>query len=406
MMGNTALLYLIIITTAYSQAVLPHHNCSNVQPTSSSDNNSSSDGMDDLVVVPLQYCIIDNSTIMRIDTGETLDIVYTTDSLIVVTPTDGHTSIVVPKNNATLACLTSDDHDGQITEIVICLIVSVLITLISGYIVVVFLMLKEIRNAFGKLIMFHSCALVLQCSNNFMLISVHFFIALHSQTACQIIMFIYMQGSVAHEAFATCILAFLAYIMYCSINLWEITKKMEKGLFKKYLSYVFGSVGLMNLLIVFYDFNTGNYKHLLLPDGHCAFNDVEIYNTLIIPYSFAVLNKIFQIIIFVVYLYYFYKFIVISANAVFTNINRQLKKKFTRIVFAFGTVIGLSQFTWILGNLTGHRSYGRLMGTFFFLLQQCAVLVILVCTKKVTRLCRKKFSSKILPSVTLYLYRV
>ena len=95
---------------------------------------------------------------------------------------------------------------------------------------------------------------------------------------------------------------------------------------------------------------------------------------------------------------YFYKFIIISANAVFTNINRQLKRKFTRIVFAFGAVIGLSQFTWILGNLAGYRSYGRLMGAFFFLLQHYVVMVVLVCTKKVTRLCKKKFSSKILPS--------
>ena len=394
-MGNTALLYLIIITTAYSQAVLPHHNCSNVQSASSSDNNSSSDGMDDLVVVPLQYCIIDNSTIMRIDTGETLDIVYTTDSLMVVTPTDGHTSIVVPKNNVT-SCLTSDDHDGQITEIVIRLIVSVLIAIISAYIVLVFLMLKEIRNGFGKLVMFHSCALVFQCGNNFMLMSVHYLLALHSKLTCQIIMFIYMQGLVAHEAFATCILAFLAYVMYCSINLREITEKITQRLFKKYLACVFGALSVIGFLIICYDFSTGNYKHLLLPDGHCAFNDIEIYNTLIIPYSCAVLNKIFQIILFVAYLYYFYKFTVNSAGV--TNIDKQLNKKLTRIAFTFGITIGLSQFTWILGNLTGYRSYGRLIGAFFLLVQQCAVMVIMVCTKNVSQLCRKKLSSKIHPS--------
>ena len=202
MMGNTALLYLIIITNAYSQA---HHNCSNVQSPSSSDNNSGSGGMEDLVVVPLQYCIIDNCAIMRIDTGETLDIVYTTDSLMVVTPTDGHTSTVVPKNNATPSCLTSDDYDGQITEIVIRLVIAILIALISAYIIFVHLLFKKIRNAFGKIVIFHSCALVFQCSNDFMLISVRFFITLHSQAACQIIMFIYMQGLVAHEIFATCI---------------------------------------------------------------------------------------------------------------------------------------------------------------------------------------------------------
>ena len=396
-MGNTALLYLIIITTGYSQAVLPHHDCSNVQPPSPSDNNSSSSGMSDLQVVPLQYCIIDNCTIMRIDTGETLDIVYTTDILMVVTPTDGHTSTVVPKTNTALACLISDDNDGQITEIVLRLVPSILLAMVSGYIVFVHLLFKEIRNPFGKLVMFHSCALVFQCTNNFILMSVHYSFALHSQATCQIIMFFYMQGSVAHEAFATCILAFMAYSMYCTVNLREITKKITNRLFKKYLAYVFGTVGVMDFLIVSYDFSTGNYEHLLLPDGHCAFNDIEIYNTVLIPYSFATLNKIFQIIFFVLYLYYFYKFTVDSAGAVFTDISRQQIKLFARIAFAFGGAIGLSQFTWILGNITGYRSYGRLVGAFFLLLQQCAVMATLMCTKKVSRLCRNKFS-KIHPS--------
>ena len=139
-MGNTTLLYLIIITTGYSQVVLL---CSSVQPPSPSDSNSSSSssssGMSDLQVVPLQYCIINNCTIMRIDTGETLNIVYTTDILMVVTPTDGHTSTVVPKTNTALACLISDDNDGQITEIVLRLVPSILLAMVSSYIVFVHL---------------------------------------------------------------------------------------------------------------------------------------------------------------------------------------------------------------------------------------------------------------------------
>ena len=43
------------------------------------------------------YCIIDNCTIMRIDTRQHLDIVYTTGSLLIVTPKDGHTSIAISK---------------------------------------------------------------------------------------------------------------------------------------------------------------------------------------------------------------------------------------------------------------------------------------------------------------------
>ena len=50
---------------------------------------------------------------MMIDTGEKLDIVYTTDSLIVTTPTDGHTSMVIAKLEDELPCFTpstTSDH--------------------------------------------------------------------------------------------------------------------------------------------------------------------------------------------------------------------------------------------------------------------------------------------------------
>ena len=63
--------------------------CSDVQsPASGSGHNT-----DLTQVTTLQYCIIDNCTIMRIDTGQQLDIVYTTESLdlFTVTPKDGHT---------------------------------------------------------------------------------------------------------------------------------------------------------------------------------------------------------------------------------------------------------------------------------------------------------------------------
>ena len=63
--------------------------CSDVQsPAGGSGHNT-----DLSQVTTLQYCIIDNCTIMRIDTGQQLDIVYTTESLLIVTPKDGHTSM-------------------------------------------------------------------------------------------------------------------------------------------------------------------------------------------------------------------------------------------------------------------------------------------------------------------------
>ena len=51
----------------------------------------------DSKVITLQYCIIDNSTILRLDTGDQLDIVYTEYSVLVVTMKDSQTTIEVPR---------------------------------------------------------------------------------------------------------------------------------------------------------------------------------------------------------------------------------------------------------------------------------------------------------------------
>ena len=87
-MDCTALLLLFftaaIATTDIQTA--SHHYCN-------SDEHSATSGMDDVQQpTTLQYCLIDNCTIMRIDTGQQLDIVYTTQSHIIVTTTNGQTS--------------------------------------------------------------------------------------------------------------------------------------------------------------------------------------------------------------------------------------------------------------------------------------------------------------------------
>jgi len=390
-MGNTVvLLYIIIITFGYSQT---QHDCLYVQPPP----NTNGSMIDHQQVTPLSYCIIDNCTIMRIDTGETLEVVYTANSLAMVTSTDGQTSIVISEDETALPCLTpySNGNNGQAVETIIRLILTILIAVVSGYISLVHMLFKEIRTPFGKLLMFHSFALIFQCINGIMLVSVHIIVAPHSQVVCQIMMFIYMQGTMTHEAFATCILAFLDYVMYSSHKVKEVSKKLSKKLLKRCLIYVFSSLGFLCVIILSYDFITGNQKHLLLSDGHCAFNDIEIYETLVAPYFYATLNKMLQIIFFIIYLYYFHKFN--SENAILSDLNRRLNKNLTRIAFAFGAAIGLSQVTWIVGNLTGYRSYARLVGAFFLLMQQFVIMTTLVCTEETSQLW-KKFSSKVQPS--------
>ena len=86
-------LLLILTTTTTTHTTSLHHHCNY------SDVYSLASGMADLQqFTTLQYCLIDNCTIMRIDTGQQLDIVYTTQNLLLVTPTDGQTSMLISKN--------------------------------------------------------------------------------------------------------------------------------------------------------------------------------------------------------------------------------------------------------------------------------------------------------------------
>ena len=69
-----SLLFIAILIVASGPTPLY---CSDVQsPADGSGHNT-----DLSQVTALQYCIIDNYTIMRIDTGQQLDIIYTTESI-------------------------------------------------------------------------------------------------------------------------------------------------------------------------------------------------------------------------------------------------------------------------------------------------------------------------------------
>ena len=95
-MSYIVLFFLLILTT--TQATSLHHCNSDV-----------ASGMADLQqLTTLQHCLIDNCTIIRIDTGQQLDIVYTTQSHLVVTPTDAQTSMFISKNDPELFCSTSN----------------------------------------------------------------------------------------------------------------------------------------------------------------------------------------------------------------------------------------------------------------------------------------------------------
>ena len=94
----------------------------------------------------LQYCFLDNCTIVKIDSGQQLDIVYTTQSCFVVIPTDGQTSLLVPKNKPEQFC--PPNFTGIPTATLYALLAigitsQILTALVSGCTVAMLLLLKS-----------------------------------------------------------------------------------------------------------------------------------------------------------------------------------------------------------------------------------------------------------------------
>ena len=226
-------------------------------------------------VTILQYCIIDNCTIMRIDSGQQLDIVYTTESLIIVTPKDGHTSMVITKSDDELPCLpypyTTDD--GRIFLIVYT-ILSLLITMVSLYTLVVHLLFKELRSTlFGKLLMFYNLCQVSAHTSTITVALMHYFIAVNSQAICHAAIVTITLTYTGSEVFATTILYHLAYVMYRCYHLKsEISKKRSEYLFRRYAGYAAFTLTLLFFVTIAYDWRTGNGKYTILANGHCSFD--------------------------------------------------------------------------------------------------------------------------------------
>ena len=179
-------LILVGILTVVSGATPLYTGCSDVQsPASGSGHNT-----DLSQVTTLQYCIIDNCTIMRIDTGQQLDIVYTTESLLIVTPKDAHTSMVTAKIDDELPCLRYPNTTAHV-QVIIQITICSLIAMVSAYILIVQLLLKRFHALFGKLLIFYNLSMLRALGVVVTIILTHYYITVNSQAICYTIMLAY-----------------------------------------------------------------------------------------------------------------------------------------------------------------------------------------------------------------------
>ena len=377
--------FLLVTILTASEATLLY--CSPSDDTSSSS-------MDDLQqVTTLQYCVVDNCTIMRIDTGQKLDVVYTTESIIVINPTDGHTSSVIARDDNELVCVLPDSmlhEDDNIGQLIGPMIVSTLIMTVSGYILIVHLLFKQLRNLMGKLMISYNFTLVCQRIIISVWLLLHYQIPVNSQILCHSITILYIVTNLGSETITTCILTYLANLMYYSYNLKQVSKNKSKFLFKCYTTYVIGTIIFYLFVIIAYDLKIGNGKYTIDPlHGYCKFFSEMTYSTLNITLINTALNKITQIVMLTVYLYYLYK---INAESEYTQ--RQYSKQLLMVAISMGANIGVSQFIWVISPMVGlgDSPIVSITGAIFLFIQQCVIMIIFMCTPKMSRLCKELFS--------------
>ena len=276
MMVYVSLLFIAILTVASGATPLYY---SDVQsPASGSGHGHNTDLSQ---VTTLQYCIIDNCTIKRIDTGQQLDIVYITESLLIVTPKDGRTSMVITKIDDALPCLeynnnTTDDSRSEVFDVIL----SSLIMAVSVLILILHLLFKDLHNLFGKLLMSYNLALALTSISSIALQLMHYWITVNSQTICHITTIIISLAIPGVELYATNVLTHSAYLMYRCYHMKKtISKKSLQFLYRCYTTYAAITLVLLFFVVIAYDWRTGNGKYTILASGHCFYWNIPSYNT-------------------------------------------------------------------------------------------------------------------------------
>jgi len=379
LMACLTLLFIVILTKVSKVTSL---HCSNQQLPASGD--------DDLQqVTTLHYCQVDNCTIRRLDTGEKLDIVYTTDSVIVTTPIDDHTTsaLIATKDEPVFPC-----EGYQVKGVALAFVMTnpSVVMVVSMLIVTITLLFKELHSLFGYLLMLYNVAMVCYCILILVTLSMEYLVAVNSHAICYIVSVASSLSGLGAELFGTCILHSFAYIVYCSEKLRTIEPEDRKRWAKYYAIYCVTIVMFVLLCIVGYDITRNNINGIILPNGRCIYIGRHVHDTLQILFTTITINKIIQLVLFITYLYYTYQLNKDISNPAILERQQSLLHK---IGLAMGAVVGLS---YIIFAIASTVQAGLLAFAFLSSLlttaQQFTIIGIFLCSKKMRRKYKKCLS--------------
>ena len=378
------------VSSVFALAILafifPEWSCA-LTPASSKDGS----GVDAPEVIRLQYCIVDNSTILRLDTGEQLNIVYTKDSTLVVTMKGFQTAIEVPRLHDELVCSMDNLPDDIVVPIPIYIYMSVWTTLvlaITGYNIIIHLLYKRLRNPIGKLLMLYSIFLAVSCVSFFMILTFIFMFPINLNYLCNTFKLVFVATDIGYEATATCILVHSMYYLRRSYKMLQIDPEETKVLLRRYFCYIIGTVAISLLAIVTYDVGTAEGRHF----GYCSKHDSLYHAMLTLMYTISTINSLIQIALFIVFLYYWYKMRNSRGTA-----DYQINKRIFRIAVAMGATISIANFfffiNWInaRGNGNNLSDLAETIGSVMLLLQHFIIVGSLRRVKQMYKMfCQKE----------------
>lgn len=382
MIRTSSALFLAILTITYmgwSDAVIPV-----------TDETSSGRGILEEMNT-LQYCIIDNSTILRLDTGEQLEIIYTQDSILVVAPNGSQTTMEVPRLYNELVCSMNDLSDDIVLPIPIYIymaIWTIILLLVTSYNIVKHILYKKLHNPMGKLLLMYSSFLAISSVSFFMILTLIYQLSINYHHICHAIKITFIATDIGYEATATCILLHSAYLLWQCHRMRPAAHNEDKILSRYYFGYIIGTMAISMFIILTYDLGTSRGRFT----GYCDQHDPIFPTMVTIMHTVSSINSLLQISLFIGYLYYWYK-LRNSQDVTDPQINQQI----FHIAIAMGATISVANFVFVLDlviakiNGTNLTSLAQTTGSLMLLLQHCLIVGCLRWVKHVCKaVCKKE----------------
>ena len=332
-----------------------------------------------------QYCIVDNSTILRLDTGEQLDIVYTSNNTLLVILNHSQTVLVLPRlYNDKLGC-GIDDLSGDFvlpnSAYVSILVWSLVALSVSGRNIVIHVFYKKLNNPMGKLLMWYSIFLILRSICFFIMITLQFKLSsdFHNVHVCHFAKLAFITVSIGYEAIATCILMHTAHSLRQTDKMQPVDPSKYKIFIRCYFWYVTCTVVISMFIILTYDLGMTKRGY----SRYCDRDDPIYQNMIIVKQTIFLINKVAQIALFIIYLYYWRKL---------RSFALQTDKKLFDIAIGMGATISISEFAYILSRIivlaTGNLSaLLEVVGSVMLILQHCIITGLL---KRLRKACSCK----------------